>query len=52
MVYKFYSVFLCAFLLESELSQTKYLSQQKIFPGNIVLKSETNLIASIGPPSV
>jgi hypothetical protein len=40
-----------AFLV-SELSLAKYLSQQKMFPGNIVLKNETHLIPNIGLPSV
>ena len=53
MVDKFYSMFfLCAFLLASELSLTKYLSQQKMFPESMVLKNETHLIPNIGLPSV
>jgi len=41
-----------AFLLASELSPTKYLSQQKKFPENTVLKNETHLIPNTGLPSV
>ena len=43
---------LCAFLLSSELSLTKYLSQQKKFPENTVLKNETHFIPNTGLPSV
>jgi hypothetical protein len=39
-----------AFLV-SELSLAKYLSQQKMFPEN-VLKNETHLIPNTGLPSV
>ena len=53
MVYNCYSVFfLRAFLPASELSLTKYLSQQKMIPENFVLKNETHLIPNIGLPSV
>ena len=58
MIDKFYSKFfcvcvcVCAFLLASELSLTKYLSQQKMFPVYFVLKNETHLTPNIGLPSV
>jgi len=41
-----------AFLLASELSLTTYISQQKKFPENTVLKNETHLIPNTGLPSV
>ena len=55
MVYKFYpkSLFLkSAFLPTSELSVTKYVSQQKMYTENIVLKNETRLIPNTGLHSV
>jgi len=41
-----------AFVLASEMSLTRYLPQQKMFPENTVLNSETHVIPNTGLPSV